>query len=59
MKLKEPRVEFVEISLINTEASSLCSSEATKRGSIETCTGPDAPYNQGCAPNVSLFHPNN
>ena len=53
MKFQEPKAEFVEIDLISTtaDASSLCDQQTSKRASIETCTGPDAPYNNASCSN--------
>lgn len=50
MKFQEPKAEFVSIDLtIDTAASSPnCDQVNSKRGSIETCTGEDAPYNSCC-----------
>ena len=49
MKFQEPRVEFVHIDLADVVATSpVCDQQNSKKGSVETCTGPDAPGNQCC-----------
>lgn len=49
MSFQEPKAEFVSIDLANiTTTSPTCDQVNSKRGSVETCTGPDAPYNACC-----------
>lgn len=49
MSFQEPKAEFVSIDLANiTTTSPTCDQVNSKRGSVETCTGPDAPYNTCC-----------
>ena len=49
MKFQEPRVEFVHIDLADVVATSpVCDQQNSKKGSVETCTGPDAPGNKCC-----------
>jgi len=46
MVFQEPKVEFVQIDALCTDpiVPSNCDQNTTKKGSVETCTGPDAPY---------------
>lgn len=56
MKFCEPKVEFVHIDLVSIEtASPACDQENSKKGSVETCTGQDAPGNNCCAGDASWF----
>ncbi len=48
MSLEAPVVDFTPILLTNAVVSSACEPDTTKAGSVETCTGNDAPYNS-CA----------
>lgn len=49
MKCQEPKAEFVPIDLtISTTIPSTCDEVNSKRSSVETCTGPDAPGNNCC-----------
>ena len=51
MKFQEPKAEFVPIDLtVATSATvtSQCDQVNSKKGSVETCTGPDAPQNLCC-----------
>ena len=55
MVFQEPKVEFVEIDLINiTTASPQCDQTTSKRGSVETCVGMDAPQNIECDASVEV-----
>lgn len=45
MSLEAPIVDFTPILLTNVVVSSACEPNTTKAGSVETCTGPDAPTN--------------
>lgn len=56
MRMEKPRVEFVPVDLsIVTITSPECDQVNSKKGSIETCTGPDAPYNKCCDGSSSFF----
>lgn len=56
MKFQEPKAEFVSIDLsIATTTVSNCDQTNSKRGSVETCTGPDAPYNACCDGSSAFF----
>ncbi len=58
MKFQEPKAVFVKVDLISTTgAPSNCNMETSKRGSVETCTGPDAPYNDYCPADKFMFGP--
>lgn len=49
MKFQEPKAVFVPIDLtVATTTASVCDEVNTKRSSVETCTGPDAPANNCC-----------
>lgn len=55
MVLQKPTVEFVKIDLINASSTSIqCDQTTTKKGSIETCTGPDAPSNTDCSEGAEI-----
>ena len=52
----EPSAEFVEIDLSSTDnIPSDCDQSTSKRASVETCTGPDAPFNAYCPPDEFMF----
>ena len=48
MKMNEPKVVFVPVDLSIVTASPDCNQDNTKSGSVETCTGPEAPVNNCC-----------
>jgi len=55
MKFQEPKAEFVPIDLTITTVTSTCDEVNSKKGSVETCTGVDAPTNQCCESNSSDY----
>lgn len=54
MKMNEPKVVFVPVDLSIVTVSSVCDQVNTKSGSVETCTGPEAPGNNCCDGNPSF-----
>lgn len=48
MKFQEPKAEFVKIDLNVITDVSNCDQVSSKSGSVETCTGADAPANSCC-----------
>ena len=56
MYFKEPKVEFVSVDMEMVIATSpACDGEATKKGSVETCSGLDAPSN-ACPLDALMMH---
>ena len=57
MNLEAPTIDFTPIALASVVSSVVCDQESTKRASVETCTGPDAPQNMqyDCEDEVNMM----